>query len=89
MNGRYSWTTLGAFVLLFVAYIGLVYVLWLLNGTGVIKFDTEVSGDVLKLIASLPFVAFYLVVALAATAGYARGAIVMKTIPITQVLNRE
>jgi CBS domain-containing protein len=89
MNGRYTWPTVGAFVLLVVAYVVMVYILWVLNKEGVIGLQTEVNGDVLKLIASLPLVAFYLVVFLAATAGFARAAIVMKTMPLTQVLSKE
>lgn len=89
MNGRYTWPTVGAFVLLVVAYVVMVYILLLLNREGVIGLETEVNGDVLKLIASLPLVAFYLVVFLAATAGFARAAIVMKTMPLTQVLSKE
>jgi CBS domain-containing protein len=89
MNGRYTWPTVGAFVLLVVAYVAMVYILWVLNKDGVIGLETEVNGDVLKLIASLPLVAFYLVVFLAATAGFARAALVMKTIPLTQVLSKE
>jgi CBS domain-containing protein len=89
MNGRYTWPTVGAFVLLVVAYVVMVYILWVLNKEGVISLETEVNGDVLKLIASLPLVAFYLVVFLAATAGFARAAVVMKTIPLTQVLSKE
>ncbi len=89
MNGRYNWPTVGAFVLLVVAYVVMVYILWVLNKDGMIGLETEVNGDVLKLIASLPLVAFYLVVFLAATAGFARAAIVMKTMPLTQVLSKE
>lgn len=89
MTDRYSRQTIGAFVLLAVAFVGMVFLLIFLHDRSVITFSTKVDGDLLKLLASLPFVAFYLVVFLAATAGYARSAIMMKTMPLTQMLHKE
>jgi len=68
----------------------IVGMLVLLHNWGILKFSTdEKSTDLLPLMASLPFVALYLVVLIAATAGFARGAVMAKMLPFNQVLKSE
>ncbi len=89
MKEYYSKQAICAFMVLVVVYILMVGILWFLNWMDVVKWSTTLGTEVLPLTASLPFVALYLVVLLAATAGYARGAIVAESLPFNQVLKAE
>lgn len=89
MKEYYSKQAICAFLVLVGVYILMVGILCCLRSKGAITGSTELGKDVMPWIASLPFVAFYLVVLLAATAGYARGAIVAETLPFNQVLKAE
>ncbi len=86
---EYSKQAIYAFFILLLAYFLLVGCLWLLQVNQLINFRTEVNGDILPLMASVPFVALYLLVLIAATAGYARGAIMAKELPFKQILKQE
>jgi CBS domain-containing protein len=86
---EYSKQAIGAFFILLFAYFLLVGCLWLLQVNQIINFQTEVKGDILPLMASMPFVALYLLVLIAATAGYARGAIMAKELPFKTILKQE
>jgi len=86
---EYSKQAIYAFFILLLAYFLLVGCLWLLQVNQLINFQTEVNGDILPLMASVPFVALYLLVLIAATAGYARGAIMAKELPFKTVLKQE
>lgn len=89
MKWEYSKQAIGAFFVLLFAYFLLVGCLWLLQINQLISFQTEIKGDILPLMASMPFVALYLLVLIAATAGYARGAIMAKEMPFKTVLKQE
>ena len=89
MKDYYSKQAICAFLTLVAVYILMVGILWFLKWMDVITWSTTLGDDVLPLTASLPFVALYLVVLLAATAGYARGAIVAQSLPFNQVLKAE
>ncbi len=89
MKWEYSKQAIGAFFILMFAYFLLVGCLWLLQINQLIYFQTEVKGDILPLMASMPFVALYLLVLIAATAGYARGAIMAKELPFKTILKQE
>lgn len=89
MREHYSTQAIRAYILLLITYVGMVAILWFLQWMKVITWSTPLGSDVLPLIASLPFVALYLVVFLAATAGYAHGAMMVKTLPIGQLLKNE
>lgn len=86
MKWEYSKQVIGAFFVLLFAYFLLVGCLWLLQINNLINFQTEIAGDILPLMASAPFVALYLLVLIAATAGYARGAIMAKDLPFKTIL---
>jgi CBS domain-containing protein len=86
---QYSRQVFTAFGLLIVVYIVIFWMLWGIQRLGAITFTTEIKGDILPLLASLPFVAFYVVVFLAATAGFARGAIMAKELPFNKILQAE
>ncbi len=86
---QYSRQVFTAFGLLIVVYIVIFWMLWGLQRLEAITFTTEIKGDILPLLASLPFVAFYIVVFLAATAGFARGAIMAKELPFNKILQAE
>lgn len=88
MNGQYSKAAVGAFVVLVVVYLVMALGLWAMQSYTVIKFTNDIK-DILHLMTSLPFVALYLVVLLAATAGYARGAIMAKVLPFNKILDTE
>lgn len=89
MKWEYSKQVIGAFFVLLCAYFLLVGCLWLLQINNLIIFQTEINGDILPLMASAPFVALYLLVLIAATAGYARGAIMAKESPFKTILENE
>ena len=63
--------------------------LWFIENSGVIKFTSDVNGDILKLTTTLPFVALYILVFIGATAGFARSAIVAKELPFSKILDQE
>jgi CBS domain-containing protein len=86
---EYSKTVFRSFITIVIIYVLMVAILYFLQCKEVFKFTPETKGDLIPLITSLPFVAFYLVVLLAATAGYARGAIMAETLPFTQMLKKE
>ncbi len=89
MKWEYSKQAIGAFFILLFAYFLLVGCLWLLQINQLITFQTEIKSDILPLMASIPFVALYLLVLIAATAGYARGAIMAKELPFKTILKQE
>ncbi len=89
MEKQYSRQALTAFIVLLITYGLIVGMLTLLQNGGILKFSTETKGDLLPLMASLPFVALYLLVLIAATAGFARGAIMARTLPFNQILKSE
>lgn len=89
MKWEYSKQVIGAFFVLLCAYFLLVGCLWLLQINQLINFQTEINGDILPLMASAPFVALYLLVLIAATAGYARGSIMAKDLPFKTILENE
>src|SRR3712207_1238236 len=89
MSRFYSRRALQAFLILLVTYASLVLMLVLLHGRGVVTFSTSLDGSLIPLVNSLPFVALYLLVLLAATAGYARGQIMSKRLPFSQLLKEE
>lgn len=89
MDKEYSKQAIQAFLVLLVTYVVMLLLLTFLQQWGLIKFKPELNGDLLPLIASLPFAALYLLVLVAATAGYARGAIMAKALPLNQVLKTE
>lgn len=89
MKWEYSKQVIGAFFILLCAYFLLLGSLWLLQINNLINFQTEINGDILPLLASMPFVALYLLVLIAATAGYARGAIMAKDLPFKTILEHE
>ncbi|MFX4261471.1 CBS domain-containing protein [Pelotomaculum propionicicum] len=89
MKWEYSKQVIGAFFILLCAYFLLVGSLWLLQINNLINFQTEINGDILPLLASVPFVALYLLVLIAATAGYARGAIMAKELPFKTILENK
>ncbi|SDM69574.1 hypothetical protein SAMN05660642_03071 [Geodermatophilus siccatus] len=89
MTGVYSRRALQAFIILLFTYGLLVAMLVLLHGLDILRFTTNLEGSVIPLVNSLPFVALYLLVLLAATAGYARGQIMSKRLPFNQLLKEE
>jgi CBS domain-containing protein len=89
MTGVYSKRALQAFIILLLTYGLLVAMLVLLHGFGIVKFATNLESSLIPLVSSLPFVALYLLVLLAATAGYARGQIMSKRLPFNQLLKEE
>lgn len=89
MKWEYSRQAFSAFTILLSAYFLLVGCLWLLQHYELINYYAETKCDVLPLATSIPFVAFYLLVLIAATAGYARGAIMAKALPVNTILRQE
>lgn len=89
MDNNYSKSAGLAFLFLFGAYLLLLSVLWLLQARGIVTFQQELNGDILSLLRSLPFAAFYLLVLIAATAGYARGAVMAKELPLFTMLKSD
>ncbi|MEP6849054.1 MAG: CBS domain-containing protein [Acidobacteriota bacterium] len=87
---NYSWKALGAFAA-FLAIFGLmVALLWWLDKLGATCYiNLPEKADLFSLLTTLPFVAFYLVVLIGATAGYARSAIVADTLPISKMFDAE
>lgn len=87
---EYSYKTLGAFAVFLTTFCLMVLLLWWLSIKGIYCFINEpVKFDVFSLLTSLPFVAFYLVVLLAATAGYARSSIMAEKLPISKMFEAE
>ena len=87
---EYSKKTLISFVIFIAAFVGMVYLL------GEIGFKYEApkppdatKADLYPILTSLPFIAFYLVVLLAASAGYARSAIMADKLPISKLFKAE
>lgn len=89
MSEYYSKQAIWAFIILMISFVVMVLILMALKWQEAMNFSTALQGDVLPLISSLPFVALYLVVLIAATAGYARGAIVARSLPLNQVFKDE
>ncbi len=89
MDKHYSRQAIVAFLTLLATYALMVWMLTGLDSCGYVKFQTNTGGDLLPLMASLPFAALYLLVLLAATAGYARAAIVARSLPFNQILKSE
>ncbi len=54
---QYSKQVFGAFVAIFALYMVTLWAFWGLQRLGGINFLTEPKGDILPLLASLPFVA--------------------------------
>ena len=86
---QYSRQVFTAFGLLFVTYIITFWMLWGLQHLDGISFTTTITDDILPLITSLPFVAFYIIVFIAATAGFARGAVMAKELPFGKIMQAE
>lgn len=89
MKWEYSKQAFWAFFVLLFAYFSLVGCLYFLQINGLITFSNEVISDLLPVLTSAPLVAFYLLVLIAGTAGYARGAIMAKELPFNKMLKRE
>lgn len=89
MKDYYSEKATYAFLILLATYVVMVLILLGVSWTEAITFSTDVKGDVLPLLVSLPFVALYLVILLAATAGYAQGAVMAKSLPFSRLLKNE
>lgn len=86
----YSLKSLSAFAVFMLTFGLMVALLWWLNHLGIYCFiNSAEKPDVFSLLTSLPFVAFYLVVLLAATAGYARSAIMADKLPISKMFEAE
>ena len=88
---QYSRQVLTAFIILSVTYLLLVGVLLLVHHLDAISFDTDTQGGdyLLRVAVSLPFMALYLLIFIAATAGFARGAIMARGLPFNQVIKQE
>ncbi|MGD0152861.1 MAG: CBS domain-containing protein [Thermacetogeniaceae bacterium] len=85
----YSKNALYAFLTLLATYALMVIILSLLQFYHILTFQTNITNDLLPLITSLPFVALYLVIFLAATAGYARAAVMANELPFNVLLKNE
>ncbi len=89
MNKQYSKHALKAFAVLLLTYLLILSILTFLQIVEIVEFSTETQGDLLPIMVSLPFVAFYLLVLIAATAGFARGAKMAKALPFKMILEDE
>ncbi len=88
---EYSKRVLTSFIVFLIAFVGIVFLLVYLHNLNYFQ-TSEVNlnkGEVFPLLTSLPFVAFYLVVLLAATAGYARSSVMADKLPISKLFKAE
>lgn len=85
----YSAKVLQSFIILGIVYIIVFFMLLLIQWLGYVKFTNDVNGDILKLATTLPFVAFYIMVFIGATAGFARSTIMARELPFNKILNSE
>lgn len=89
---EYSKRVLGSFIVFLLAFVGMVFLLAYLHDRDYCKFTVPTDltkADIFPLLTSLPFVAFYLVVLLAATAGYARSSAMAEKLPINKLFKAE
>lgn len=86
---QYSTRVFLAFGILIVSYIIIFYMLYFVEKSGAITFTSDINGDLLKLTTTLPFVAFYVLVLVGATAGIARSAVMARELPFGKHLSQE
>jgi len=70
------------------SYLILIAVLRWIQETGLVTFPSEITG-IQDVFVTLPAVAFYIVVALAALAGWARGPAMFRELGLGEVLQKE
>lgn len=88
---EYSKRVLFSFIVFLIAFVGIVYLLVHLHQLGFYQAPAPElnKGEIFPVLTSLPFVAFYLVVLLAATAGYARSAVMAEKLPLNKLFKAE
>lgn len=88
MDSRYSKNAYTAFGILMGAYFVMLMCLIFLHKLGICSFQSAMNS-LDGFIYSLPMIAFYLVVFIACTAGYANGKYMLKELPISKILNQQ
>lgn len=88
---EYSKRVLTSFIVFLLSYVGIIYLLVHLHTLSIFQLpQPDMSkGEIFPMLTSLPFMAFYLVVLLAATAGYARSAAMAEKLPISKLFKAE
>lgn len=88
MNQLYSRDTLWAFIILLFTSFVVAFGLVALSNCGICKFATDLT-TLDGIIFSLPLMTIYIVVLIAALAGYARGKYMVDQLPLSQRLHHE
>lgn len=88
MDYKFSKDAVKNFILLLVIYLIICVMLVALHNWGICNFTIEMNS-LDNIIFSLPMVALYLLVFLAATAGFARGKYMLEKLPLNMRLQQE